>query len=159
MTDFDDSIFNIRSALDAKATKNRNNSRKCDKYGCSKEGHYRAPKSPGNLREYYYFCLEHIREYNKSWDYFEGCSEDFFHDYMLKDITGHRPTWPMGNIPGTRKDPPKKATDYFRTAFADPFDLGKQFLEMLRLNNRNLHIRKRILVKKKKKQCSMLVSC
>jgi len=125
MNDFDDSLFNIRSALDAKKEKKNNINRPCCKRGCTKEGLYKAPKNPGNLREYYYFCLEHIREYNKSWDYFEGCSEDFLKDYMLKDITGHRPTWPMGNVPGTRKDKPKKAADYFRSAFFDPFDLGE----------------------------------
>ena len=97
----------------------------CCKRGCNKEGLYKAPKNPGNLREYYYFCLEHVREYNKSWNFFEGCSDDYLQDYLLKDITGHRPTWPMGNIPGTGKEKPKNAADYFRSAFCDPFDLGE----------------------------------
>ncbi|MEB3701565.1 DnaJ domain-containing protein [Candidatus Bealeia paramacronuclearis] len=45
--------------------------RLCDHGGCEQEGEYRAPKSPHNLREYYWFCLEHIRDYNKSWDYYK----------------------------------------------------------------------------------------
>jgi len=125
MNDFDDSLFNIRSAMNAKKEKHKKHARSCCKRGCLEEGLYKAPKNPENLREYYYFCLTHIREYNKAWDYFEGRSEDFLQDYLLKDITGHRPTWPMGNIPGTRQEKPKKAADYFRSAFSDPFDLGE----------------------------------
>jgi curved DNA-binding protein CbpA len=50
-------------------------SRKCDHPGCGKPGEYRAPKSrePG---DYYWFCLKHVAEYNKSWNYYDGMSSD-----------------------------------------------------------------------------------
>ena len=38
----------------------------CEWRGCNKKGIYRAPKNRDNLREFRWFCLEHIREYNKN---------------------------------------------------------------------------------------------
>ena len=37
--------------------------RRCDHPGCNKPGEYRAPKNR-RLKEYYWFCLEHVQEYN-----------------------------------------------------------------------------------------------
>ena len=48
--------------------------RKCDRIDCNKEGEFRAPKSRILLNEYYFFCLKHIKEYNKSWDFYKGLS-------------------------------------------------------------------------------------
>ena len=42
--------------------------------GCGAQGEYRAPKSRQNLHEYWWFCLEHVRAYNSSWDYYKGMS-------------------------------------------------------------------------------------
>ncbi|MBQ9236213.1 MAG: DnaJ domain-containing protein [Alphaproteobacteria bacterium] len=42
----------------------------CDHAGCNKAGEYRAPKNP-RLKEYYWFCLEHVQEYNAHWNYYE----------------------------------------------------------------------------------------
>ncbi len=68
--------------------------RLCDHVDCLEEGLYPAPKSRTRLNERYYFCLEHVREYNKRWNYFEGFSEDEMYRQMQKDIVGDRPTWP-----------------------------------------------------------------
>ena len=46
--------------------------RVCDAPGCKEEGQHPAPKSRRKANERYYFCLEHVREYNKAWNYFEG---------------------------------------------------------------------------------------
>ncbi len=51
------------------APQNENSSHKCDHPGCNKAGEYRAPKDK-NLKEYYWFCLEHVQEYNSKWNYF-----------------------------------------------------------------------------------------
>ncbi len=48
--------------------------RTCDMPGCGAQGEYRAPKSRQNLHEYWWFCLEHVRAYNGSWDYYKGMS-------------------------------------------------------------------------------------
>lgn len=69
----------------------------CGWSGCSGEGKFPAPKSPENRDDRYYFCLEHIREYNKSWDFFRKMNMDSKQiDSFQNDLTGHRPTWKFG---------------------------------------------------------------
>ena len=46
--------------------------RRCAAIGCRDEGLYPAPKSRDALRDYIWFCLDHIRAYNKSWNYYDG---------------------------------------------------------------------------------------
>ncbi len=46
----------------------------CDFPGCHKQGEYRAPKNRG-LKEYYWFCLEHVQAYNAKWNYYEEGDE------------------------------------------------------------------------------------
>ena len=50
---------------------NENVWHKCEHKGCEKAGEYKAPKDK-NLKDYYWFCLEHVQEYNKKWNYYEG---------------------------------------------------------------------------------------
>ncbi len=47
----------------------------CDFPGCKEEGLYRAPKDK-TLKEYYWFCLEHVAEYNAKWNYYADGSAD-----------------------------------------------------------------------------------
>lgn len=70
--------------------------RPCDHPDCAVEGVYRAPRSPGDLRRYYWFCLEHVRAYNAAWDFFADMSEDEIDAFRRDDVTGHKPTWPVG---------------------------------------------------------------
>lgn len=65
----------------------------CSATGCGQAGLYRAPKSKDNLREYNWFCLEHIREHNSKWDYFAGMDSSEIESFMQDAVTGHRPTW------------------------------------------------------------------
>ena len=60
--------------------------------GCHQEAEYKAPKNRG-LDQYFEFCLDHVREYNKAWDFFDGMSEKEVQDHMLNSIYGDRPTW------------------------------------------------------------------
>src|SRR5919206_3044472 len=68
----------------------------CDWPGCREDATHRAPK--GRLREgeYWRFCLDHVREYNHSYNFFAGMSDDAVAKYQKESITGHRPTWRMG---------------------------------------------------------------
>lgn len=68
----------------------------CESPGCARPGDYRAPK--GRLREgeYFHFCLDHVRDYNKRYNYFAGMAEADIDAYRIDAATGHRPTWTMG---------------------------------------------------------------
>lgn len=81
------------TAFDAFEEEDTTPLRPCEHPGCSQSGEFPAPKSRDNLREYYYFCLDHIREYNKQWDFFKGFSQDQIYDQMKKDTQWERPTW------------------------------------------------------------------
>lgn len=70
--------------------------RTCDYAGCEAGGAYRAPKSPSALNDHFWFCLDHVREYNKSWNFFSDMSADEIEKYQRDDVTGHRPTWRIG---------------------------------------------------------------
>ena len=72
----------------------------CEYPLCKEHGNFKAPRSPNALREWRWFCLKHVREYNKAWNYFSGWSEKEIENWQKEDLTGHRPTWPLGNNPG-----------------------------------------------------------
>ena len=44
----------------------------CDYPGCKAKAAYRAPQSPDHLDAFYWFCKDHIREYNLKWNYLSG---------------------------------------------------------------------------------------
>jgi hypothetical protein len=69
--------------------------RSCDKFGCAGEGLYRAPKSNRQLNDYHWFCLDHVREYNKSWNFCAGMSEAEIEAMVRRDTTWERDTRPM----------------------------------------------------------------
>lgn len=73
--------------------------RGCDWHGCAGEGLYRAPRSRRRLNEYWWFCLDHIRLYNASWDYYEGMSEQEVEADVRRDTVWQRPSWPLGSSP------------------------------------------------------------
>ena len=69
---------------------------RCQHPGCQRVGTYRAPKGRFREGEYWRFCLEHVQEYNKTYNYFAGMSDDAVQAFQKDAITGHRPTWSMG---------------------------------------------------------------
>jgi len=71
--------------------------KKCDSPKCNEKGEYRAPKSRVMLNEYFYFCLDHIKEYNKSWDFYKGMSVEQIENSMRNDTFWDRPSWPLKN--------------------------------------------------------------
>lgn len=93
----------------------------CEMPGCTHTGEHKAPKNRG-LNEYHWFCLDHIREYNKAWDFFSGMSHDEVQEHMFNSLYGDRQTWRFGvnghtedilrgkiwqEYNGTDKEPPK----------------------------------------------------
>jgi len=93
----------------------------CEWQGCTHVGGFRAPK--GRLREgeYHNFCLDHVREYNKSYNYFAGMKDDDISAYQRSAATGHRPTWSMG-VNGAHADGPGPHVTWTERS-VDPFNL------------------------------------
>ena len=91
----------------------------CQWPGCEFEATHRAPKGRMREREYWRFCLEHVREYNHSYNYFAGMSDDAVARYQKDAVTGHRPTWKMG-FNGSIQDVHARASH-------DPFDVLREF--------------------------------
>lgn len=76
--------------------KDRKLKRICNAYKCKKEGVYPAPKSRNELNNYNFFCIDHIRDFNKSWNYFEGLNEDQLELEIRNATTWERPSWKFG---------------------------------------------------------------
>lgn len=68
----------------------------CEKEGCKATGEFKAPKNSHSLRDYYWFCLDHVREYNKAWDYYRNMSLEEIEASRTSDVTWNRPSWPIG---------------------------------------------------------------
>jgi hypothetical protein len=47
----------------------------CDWVGCSDKATHRAPKGRGREKEYWRYCLNHVREYNQSYNFFAGMND------------------------------------------------------------------------------------
>ncbi len=75
----------------------------CDAPGCDQPGEYRAPKSRDSLREFRWFCLEHVRDYNSSWDYYRGMSPGEIEAQLRADTSWQRPSWPLGRLGQTSR--------------------------------------------------------
>ena len=73
-----------------------NQDRICSNPKCKELGLYPAPKSRDQLREYLYFCINCIRDFNKSWNYFEGLNEEELEVEIRKSVTWDRPSWKFG---------------------------------------------------------------
>jgi hypothetical protein len=90
----------------------------CEWSGCKETATNRAPKGKQNDNEYWRFCLEHVRQYNQSYNFFKGMNDADVLAYQKDAITGHRPTWKMGT--GKRQARP----DFHGLGGgADPFSL------------------------------------
>lgn len=68
----------------------------CAVLGCEQRGEHKAPRSPSRPDEYQWLCLEHVREFNKAWNFFEGMTPVQIEAYIQDAVTGHRPTWKAG---------------------------------------------------------------
>ncbi|HHB82940.1 MAG TPA: molecular chaperone DnaJ [Devosia sp.] len=90
----------------------------CEWEGCEKPGTKRAPKGKAAEGEFHNFCLTHVRQYNKTFNYFAGM-EDAAVASEMKNArsTGERPTWQQGTNPTAKKRRPVDKR------FADPLNL------------------------------------
>lgn len=68
----------------------------CQWKGCDQPGAHRAPKGRAREGEFYLFCAEHVRQYNASYNYFEGMNDREVENFQTEARYGHRPTWKLG---------------------------------------------------------------
>jgi DnaJ-domain-containing protein 1 len=76
----------------------------CEMPGCAAAGGYRAPKSRDSLNDYWWFCLDHVRDYNARWDFYKGMTPGQIEAQLRLDTGWQRPTWPLGRLGGRMLD-------------------------------------------------------
>jgi curved DNA-binding protein CbpA len=89
---------------------------RCQWKGCEGSGVHRAPRGRGREGEYYLFCLDHVRQFNASYNYFDGWSNADVEAFQKGAVIGHRPTW-RSNVGGR---PRSGVSDGFASGLADP---------------------------------------
>lgn len=99
--------------------------RHCEWPGCQAEAAYRAPHSPERLYDYRWFCLDHVRLYNSTWNYFAGYDTEMLDAQMRADRVWERPTWTLGEGPRAPRGlhPHAEGNAWARWGFRDPFEV------------------------------------
>ena len=113
----------------------------CEWPGCAGAATHRAPKGRNRENEYWRFCLDHVREYNHSYNFFAGMSTDDISRYQREAVVGHRPTWKMGMNGG--KPAGRSRAARFGPAFEsanDPFGLFGDAQNGEHLRRRETHV-------------------
>jgi len=100
----------------------------CQWDGCKEPGTHKAPVGRMKEGEYFRFCFDHVREYNKGFNYFSGVPDSEVARFQREAMTGHRPTWKMGiNGASTRSSPDVAQQRSGRAGYynriRDPFNL------------------------------------
>ncbi|MGB0940383.1 MAG: molecular chaperone DnaJ, partial [Candidatus Puniceispirillaceae bacterium] len=75
------------------------NGRICMAEGCMCDAPYPAPRNRSELRSYIWFCLDHIRHYNSSWNYYDGIEGAAMEEEIRRATTWERPSWKFGTGP------------------------------------------------------------
>jgi curved DNA-binding protein CbpA len=93
----------------------------CQWKGCQAAGQHRAPMGRGREGKYYLFCLDHVRQFNASYNYFDGWSSADVEAFQKDAVIGHRPTWKTGLNSGAKGTPAGAIfKDGFGRGFEDP---------------------------------------
>ena len=115
---FDSPLFDSVRVKPDKDRRKKTGGPACQWAGCKEKGVHRAPKGRDDDKDYWRFCLEHVRQYNQSYNFFKGMNDAAVMAYQKDAMTGHRPTWKMG----TGKSNPRVDFRAFGKG-GDPFSL------------------------------------
>jgi hypothetical protein len=90
---------------------------RCAVPGCAAPGEFKAPLQPANFDgpgAWRFLCLDHVREHNSKYNFFDGMSAD-----EIQDAQGPLAGWerPSRKFAANGADPPPKWSD-----FSDPLD-------------------------------------
>ena len=103
----------------------------CEWENCRETGKFKAPLERDNSKKYRWLCQEHIKVFNKSWNYFDGMSQEEIESFLKSDLTWHRPTQKFGS-----------SDNFFNilwnNALSDKFNLFKEEKNLNNLNTRKL---------------------
>ena len=69
----------------------------CDWDNCNEQGSYKAPIERDNSRKYRLLCLEHIKIFNKKWNYFANMNDQEIEYFVKSDLTWHKSTKSFGS--------------------------------------------------------------
>lgn len=86
----------------------------CAYPNCQEVAEYPAPRSPHEIKQRIYFCLDHVKAYNKKWNGLEGFTGDEIFNMQMGSYW-NRPTWAMGV--GSRSNKSANTADFMD----DPF--------------------------------------
>ena len=69
----------------------------CEWINCREPGEFKAPAEKDNSKNFKWLCKEHVKLFNKKWNYFEGMSQNEIENFLKSDLTWHRPTQKFGS--------------------------------------------------------------
>jgi len=69
----------------------------CDWENCKNQGLYKAPVEKDNSKKFRLLCLQHIKIFNKNWNYFQNMSDQEIEYFIKSDITWHKTTKNFGS--------------------------------------------------------------
>ena len=100
---FDSPLFDSVRVKPGKDRRPKTGGPACQWAGCKEKASHRAPKGRENEKDYWRFCLEHVRQYNQSYNFFKGMNDAAVMAYQ-KDAH-HRPSPDLedGNRQGARR--------------------------------------------------------
>ena len=103
----------------------------CEWEKCKESGKFKAPLEKDNSKKHRWLCEEHIKLFNKNWNYFEGMSQNEVENFIKSDVTWHRPTQKFGS-----------SDNFFNilwnNAMSDKFNLFQDERIINNLNSRKL---------------------
>ena len=103
----------------------------CEWENCKESGKFKAPQERDNSKNHKWLCEEHIKLFNKNWNYFEGMSQHEIENFLKSDLTWHRPTQQFGS-----------ADNFFSVlwnhALSDKFNLFQEDKILNNFKNRTL---------------------
>ncbi len=91
----------------------------CEWEGCEKPAKHKAPKGRGAEGQFHSYCLQHVQEYNKTYNYFNGMGDQDVSSFQKATQLGERPTWKLGEHAHARVGPNRGSANHLR----DPFEL------------------------------------
>jgi hypothetical protein len=87
----------VKPPADEASRERAKQTRVCDEPGCDLEGAHPAPRQNGKGR--HFFCEQHVSEYNRRFNFFEGMSEAEAAAFVRSERYGHKRTWRFGSGP------------------------------------------------------------